>query len=113
MDFRQMEIDAIRADVTPYVEKLKNFHTADEVRDFLLAEEIMARQCQATGCALAEYLKGSGHVVGVSQNHIYAFVDGCAGKPVPLWPVIGDNTAAMSQFVYNFDDGYYPELVAG
>jgi hypothetical protein len=107
-----VEVEAIRQAVTPYVEKLKGLTSPDAIKDFLLSEDIKARQGRATQCAVAMYLQsGSGCVVGVSQNHIYAFIERCVDQSVCSWPVIADNTPAMKEFVYNFDDGFYPELV--
>jgi hypothetical protein len=107
-----MDVETIRADLLPYVEKLRALHTPEEIRDFLLHEEVKAQQSKATGCAIAVYLfEHTNHVVGVSQNHIYAFTEALGSQSVCSWPVVADTSEAMKQFVYNFDDGFYPELL--
>lgn len=106
-----VELEAIRAATLPYVEKLKTLDTPKKIRDFLLEQDIKARAGSATHCAIGAYVAESGCVVGVSQNHIYAYTTACEGRSVCVWPVIADNSEAMKQFVYDFDDGFYPELV--
>lgn len=96
----------------PYVDKLAAFQTAQEIRDFLVDEEIKAHPVQARACAIAMYVsRGSGEQVSVARSLgvcLAGFVEDRVGKLTE----VGACTPAMREFIANFDNGRYPELMA-
>lgn len=101
-----LQCDDIRSAVEPYLRKLADLQTADEIRDFLVTEGVQAVPGNATKCAIAEYLfQASGQVVGVTRKSTVVLADKWARG-------IGKHTEAMSEFVIRFDHYQYPELVA-
>lgn len=76
--------------------------TADEVHTSLLVMGIRGRRLRSCHCPLANYIKSITNESGVSVspwryevNHVYTVMPkGC------------------TEFVSNFDDGFYPDLVA-
>lgn len=119
-----MDLAESRMVVEPYFEKLTAFESADQIRDFLVAEGIKANKGRSTSCAIAEYVHcNSGERVHIGTDRLGIFHD---GGDIAFWTadpsadslvstaysVVRDHTAAMIAFIINFDLGKYPELVA-
>lgn len=129
-----MTPDDIRMMVTPYLEKLAGLETSQQIADFLIHESIKARRNEPTSCAIAEYVwRNTGQEVTVdgddvscehpqgetskvryestlkSQNALISTVVTIAEE----YKVISfrRHTDAMIDFIENFDEGMYPELV--
>jgi hypothetical protein len=114
-----MNIDEIKLAVGPYVAKLAAFDTADEIRDFLVQEEIHAVRLDPKACALAAYVRrGSGQTVLVCNDMLRAIVTDIVSTPagrritISTAEVADKPTQAMSDFIVRFDSGKYPELEA-
>lgn len=87
--------------VWPYLQKLAAFHSASDIKDFLVSEKIFARQAHPNHCAIAAYLhRGSGQPVHVSSR----------STAICGWNSFFNHTTAMRAFIRNFDEGEYPEL---
>lgn len=107
-----MDFEDIKLAVTPYLEKLAGFETAEQIRSFMVNEEVKAIRRRSDSCAVAEYVRReSGQKVSVRGGAVHT--------PCRLLSVtthedgeeIKRNTPAMREFILNFDNGDYPELV--
>jgi hypothetical protein len=102
------KLEALRANeercrlaAEPYYQKLAAMESAEEIRQFLVAEEIKALPGVGNKCAIAQYIRnGSGEEVWVNNQTVNT----------PFYVSVGPNTAAMRTFIRNFDRGRYPEL---
>lgn len=111
-----IDFEDIRLAVTPYLEKLAGFETAEQIRDFLVVEGIKATRGNPYSCAIAEYVyRGSEVPVRVS-GACTSSASVLSSAPLSFAPpssaTLGTHTDAMCEFVGNFDQNYYPELVA-
>lgn len=101
-----MDESNVRLAVMPYIDKLAAFDTAEGIREFFAAEGVKARVGNGTDCAIAQYVwDGSGRQVYVGRYDVMCLIEN--SKQVTLF----GNTAAMQDFIGNFDCGRYPELV--
>lgn len=110
----------VRMAVLPYLNKLADFDTAEAIREFLVGENIQS-STGATRCAIAEYVRrGSGEEVSVHRTTTLRRRP--SSEPVslsdwwfmePQYDRIADHSAAMKEFVENFDNHLYPELRQG
>lgn len=112
-------------------DKLSNFETAQEIREYLQSEGIKAIKNSRHSCALADWMK---QITGVNRVVVNADIsvgeklvpktwygemlitDGSRQKvaftseeKVPEY--VFPHTKATLDFIRNFDDGEYPELV--
>lgn len=101
-----IDFEDIRLAVTPYLEKLAGFETAEQIRDFLVVEGIKATRGSTHRCAIAEYVY-RGSEVPVRVSCVFT-----SSASVFSSATLGTHTDAMCEFVGNFDQNYYPELVA-
>lgn len=91
--------------ITKRYGSLVQCRTALEIRNVIAATGLKAERGNAFACALAEYMKldceldqyDNSVAVSTGGTSINSFV-----RP---------NTDAMADFVRNFDDGHYPELM--
>jgi hypothetical protein len=118
-----MQLNEIRTIVEPYIGKLSAFQTAEDIREFLKVEGILAEERRPMHCAIAQYIhKETGQMVRVCRTETKApCEDGT--EPLIYFPTdsdfpkiaqfaeVGKHTSAMTTFIDNFDDGYYPDLV--
>jgi hypothetical protein len=120
----------MRTAIEPYLGKLAGFQTADQIRDFLVGENVQAVVKSSTTCAIAEYVyqqtdievmvdydgvwfhhpdmklgDGTGKT---SMRHYASRVDEPVSRVVT---VASDMTDTMIKFIQLFDSGDYPELV--
>jgi hypothetical protein len=100
--------------VEPYLNKLADMKTPEDIRDFLVGEGILAQRGHARACAIAAYVfRETGQMVAVGNIATCPPGKGdtsFAGKMIE-GNFLGWHTKAMAQFVVNFDAGDYPELV--
>lgn len=101
-----IDFEDIRLAVTPYLEKLAGFETAEQIRDFLVVEGIKATRGNPYSCAIAEYVY-RGSEVPVRVSGVFTSSTSVLG-----FVTLGTHTDAMCEFIGNFDQNYYPELVA-
>lgn len=107
-----MNVDEVRLMVEPYRNKLADFGTAHEIRDFLVEQEVRAinsdqSSSPSSTCALAVYMqRETGHPFTVG------LVCMSVKNPTPCgyYVDLGQHTDAMREFISNFDRGDYPEL---
>lgn len=94
------------------VAKLEAFGSADQLRDFFVAQEIVGDQGLRTSCPVANYLRqeieteiGPGYDAGaVSVGGDGIWLRGTDPDPLSCPPVI-------LHFIVAFDSARYPELV--
>lgn len=119
-----MQLNDIRTIIEPYIGKLSAFQTAEDIREFLKGEGILAEQRRPMHCAIAQYIrKETGQMVRVCRTEtkapcedgteplIYFPTDSALVAIIEKFAEVGKHTSAMTTFIDNFDDGYYPELV--
>lgn len=104
----QAAYDDIRLAAEPYFNKLAAFETAGEIRTFLAAENVKADQKSPTSCPIATY-------VGQDRpGRLMVFRRSVCAHVAPTVVEHGwSTTPAMRMFIANFDEGIYPELIAG
>jgi hypothetical protein len=94
--------------IRPYINVLSGFETAEEIRAFLAKEGVTGRTYESESCPVAEYLRAkSGFKVTVGYTKISA----CSTIPLLHLATLGVPTPAMVDFIINFDQGDYPELL--
>lgn len=97
-------LSEIRMTVLPYLSKLADFGTAEEIREFLVSEEIVATLTAST-CPIAEYVRhNSGQTLTVYKR-------GAATIHQDNMYHLFDNSEAMGEFIVKFDLRLYPELL--
>jgi hypothetical protein len=92
-------------------DKLSNFETAEEIREYFQHEGIKAIQFDANSCAIAQWFKnttGEEHVSVAAMIKIGRMDDqDCWSTP----RVSFEHTKATLDFIEKFDRGGYPELI--
>lgn len=93
-------------DFTVTFDKLSNFETAQEIREYFNSIGVKGFTCETSRCPIAAFFtEQTGESVLVEDLFIQR-TNGCGG-----WMVGASNTSAMTQFIHNFDDWEYPELI--
>lgn len=82
------------------IQELHQFETADEIATFLEDEGIKGIIRGSSSCPLANFFSKRGFDAAVCREHIYI-----SGQNTFA------NTDALHNFVYNFDNGDYPQLI--
>lgn len=86
-------------------DKLSNFESAQEIREYFNSLGLKGFTCQAMQCPIATFLADqTGEKVVVEPMFIARAVDG-------TWVNSFENTAAMTEFIHQFDDWCFPELI--
>lgn len=87
-------------------DKLSNFETAQEIREYFNSIGVKGFTCNASKCPIATFFtEQTGEPVLVEPSYIAR--PGKCGD----YKVAAQNTEAMTQFIHNFDDWIYPELI--
>src|ERR1051326_7819139 len=90
-------------------DKLSNFETAEEIRQYFMSECIKGLVRRANLCAIAEWLKvttGNNYVCVASSIDI-----GLKENEESMEPeYVFSHTPATTDFIERFDNGDYPEL---
>jgi hypothetical protein len=90
--------------IEPYFNKLADMTSAEEIKDFLVSEEIKAVPAKRNACAIAVYVQDRSGEPNVEVSYGST---SCKNDARNVWL---PHTTAMMLFVKNFDDGNYPEL---
>lgn len=98
-------------------DKLSNFETAQEIREYFQRENIQALRSEATFCPIARWLKsttGETDVCVSSHIEMGEMQIQMDNSRYPLPKIAHEytfqHTLATSTFMDNFDRGFYPEL---
>lgn len=87
-------------------DKLSNFESAQEIREYFNSLGIKGFTCNGSRCPIATFItQETGEQVTVEPHHI-ARANKCGN-----WAVAAENTPAMVDFIDQFDDWCYPELI--
>lgn len=106
------KIACVLVAVEPYLEKLAAFDDPEDIRRFLVAEGVRAAVGGPRSCAIAEYVaRGSGHRIAIGGTNAYDWFHDGIDPSLFRTHIFGEHTQAMKEFVWNFDEGAYPELV--
>lgn len=94
--------------ITEVVDKLESLGTSEYIALFLQDQRIKAKRSSPFECAIAAHATAETglDVVMVNQRYISGYADGGEFFEVSI---VG---GPVSDFVYDFDCGKYPELVA-
>lgn len=87
---------------------LHEFETADEIRGFLVSQEIKAIPNDALACAITKYVKSNLPEGSRVQSRVDA-VNLLGPDMLPIESVVCTN--AMFDFMCKFDGNAYPELI--
>lgn len=97
------------ADISVVMDKLRSFETADELAEFFRGYGINAKPKSANDCVISRFVKaetGINYVSTTSVNILsymrYADDETRAEH---------DMTKVMSDFIYRYDKGEYPDLI--
>jgi hypothetical protein len=105
--------------VEPYLRKLSECSTPDEIRDILVGEKIKAVQGRVNKCAVSKYVTQKTDVlVCVHSRGAYMPEFGIVRTPgksggtvVNYAGELPGHNEVLRRFIRKFDDGDYPELV--
>lgn len=92
-------------------DKLAQFEKAEDIRIFLQENEIQARPAIARRCAISQYVrKVTGNMAVTSYHDVSVFEN---QDNYMQWNPTGSRkiTPAMKEFIANFDQYEYPELI--
>lgn len=97
------------ADFEVVLDKLHQFETADDIADYFRNYGIQAKRGSAMHCAISQFINiETGNVDGtVFTSPMEISLYSSDIEP----PIRSTNTAAMMQFIVNYDRGFYPDLV--
>jgi regulator of RNase E activity RraA len=121
----------MRTAIEPYLGKLAGFQTADQIRDFLVGENVKAAVGGSTTCAIAEYVYQQTDIEvmvdydgvwfhhpdmklgdGTGRTSIRDYASRVGEDARRVVTIASDMTDAMIKFIQLFDSRYYyPELV--
>lgn len=109
MERRRRQLDLNDPDlmlaIAPYVNKLAEMKSPEEIRDFLVSEGVKARLASGHQCAVAAYIRAAtGKTVSVSYGAVNCYEDDRR-----MWLPL--NSTVLSDFIWDFDGGKYPELL--
>jgi hypothetical protein len=103
--------------VLPYLRKLEDMQSADEIAHFMMAEGVKAVRKSPASCAIAEYVRRESNVgvlafsnaISVMSSQLESSPHGgqdlmCMFREVML------PSRAMNEFMLRFDKGEYPDL---
>lgn len=83
-------------------DKLAQFETAEQIRQYFVAEGYKGVTCSESHCPIASFLRDqTGEDISVAP--VLIMRGGIVNVEL--------NTAAMQEFILNFDDEMYPELI--
>lgn len=87
-------------------DKLSNFKTAEEIRGYFNSLGIKGFTCQSSKCPIAAFITDQTGETVLVENHFIVRANKCGD-----WVVAAPTTPAMTNFINNFDDCRYPELI--
>jgi hypothetical protein len=98
-------------DVSVAHDKLTGFQSADELAEFFKQEGIQGSCGLATSCAIAKWMQQTtGRLIAVSKDEMWDETDEDIDYLTAKDKLVKHNEV-LSDFVFKFDRGYYPELV--
>lgn len=95
------------ADLNVVMEKLQGFETAGDLADYFRDYGIIAQPRNARTCAIAKFVQAETGIYGVVVNTSALRIEDEEGNITECIP----HTDAMTNFVEDYDRGYYPALV--
>jgi hypothetical protein len=98
-------------DFTVAYDKLSSLETADEIAQFLVSQGVKARRSDPSSCAVSEWMKGqTGLSIRTNFGSIRAVKEDIDRIPFTIEGTEHSHNLALSDFIFKFDRGDYPEL---